>query len=93
MEDQFPFNREFHDKMAIDRWVENFSGAVLKALVVLAASNVLPRGNPPCQRVEERTVECDTRIPRYRKPTAVKNDKISKPSPSGYLGGNRPLRP
>jgi hypothetical protein len=33
MEDEIPFDPEFHDGMAIDTCVENFSGAVLQALV------------------------------------------------------------
>jgi hypothetical protein len=32
LEDQIPFDPEFHNGMAIDTCVENFSGAVLKAL-------------------------------------------------------------
>jgi hypothetical protein len=95
--DKFPFNPELHDKMAIDRWAENFSGAVLKALTVLAASSVRLRGNPPSERVEGWSVECDTRIPRSRRPTAVKNDQMCDESSyavcASHLGGNRPLRP
>jgi hypothetical protein len=32
LEDQIPFNPELHNEMDIDMFVENFSGAVLKAL-------------------------------------------------------------
>jgi hypothetical protein len=32
LEDQIPFDPEFHNGMAIDTCVENFSGAVLQAL-------------------------------------------------------------
>jgi hypothetical protein len=32
LEDQIPFDPELHNGMAIDKCVENFSGAVLKAL-------------------------------------------------------------
>jgi hypothetical protein len=32
LEDKIPFDPELHDGMAIDTCVENFSGAVLKAL-------------------------------------------------------------
>ena len=32
LEDLIPFDPELHDEMAIDSCVENFSGAVLKAL-------------------------------------------------------------
>jgi len=45
LEDLIPFDPELHNEMAIDKWVENFSGAVLKAL---AASTLKrrPRDNP-----------------------------------------------
>jgi hypothetical protein len=32
VEEEIPFNSELHNAMAIDTCVENFSGAVLKAL-------------------------------------------------------------
>ena len=71
LEDQISFNPELHDEMEIDTCGKNFSGAVLKALTALAPSNSPPRDDPP--RVEERPVECDTRIPRCRRPIDVKN--------------------
>jgi hypothetical protein len=48
-------------------------------------------GNPPAQRVEERPVECDTRIPRSRRPIAVQEyqtgDESSSPQPRSHPGG------
>jgi hypothetical protein len=40
LEDQIPFDTELHNGMAIDTYVENFSGAVLKALAAF---------NPMCR--------------------------------------------
>jgi hypothetical protein len=44
-EDQIPFNLEIHNEMARDTCVENFSGAVLKALVA-STPKCRPRGDP-----------------------------------------------
>jgi len=74
LENQIPFNPELHDEMSIDTCVENFSGAVL-FLAILAAFKCQPRVDPTPQRVEERSVECDTWVPRSRRRIAVKNDK------------------
>jgi hypothetical protein len=45
LEDQIPFEPELHDGKAIDTCVENFSGAVLKALAA-ATSKSRPRTEP-----------------------------------------------
>jgi hypothetical protein len=45
LEDQIPFEPELHNGMAIDKCVENFSGAVLKALAA-STSNRRPRADP-----------------------------------------------
>jgi len=42
LEDQIPFDPELHNGMAIDMCVENFSGAVLKALVALCQYHSRP---------------------------------------------------
>ena len=38
LEDQNPFDQELHNEMAIDTCVENFSGAILKALAASTPS-------------------------------------------------------
>jgi hypothetical protein len=38
LEDQIPFDPELHNGMAIDTCVENFSGAILKALAASTPS-------------------------------------------------------
>jgi hypothetical protein len=45
LEDQIPFDPELHDGMAIDTCVENFSGAVLKALAASTPKR-RPRADP-----------------------------------------------
>jgi hypothetical protein len=45
LEDQIPFDPELHNRMAIDTCVENFSGAVLKALAT-STSKRRPRADP-----------------------------------------------
>jgi hypothetical protein len=45
LEEQIPFNLELHNEMTVDTCVENFSGAVLKAL---AAST--PKRRPRATR-------------------------------------------
>jgi hypothetical protein len=45
LEDQIPFDPELHDGMAIDTHVENFSGAVLKALAASSPKR-RPRADP-----------------------------------------------
>jgi hypothetical protein len=45
LEDQIPFEPELHDGMAIDTCVENFSGAVLKALAASTPKS-RPRADP-----------------------------------------------
>jgi len=47
-------------------------------------------GGPPAHRGETRPVECDSRIPRFRRPITVEDDQT--PSPPGHPGGNRSLR-
>jgi len=53
-------------------------------------------GDPPIQRVGERPVECDTRIPRSRRPIAVEDDQTGDENSysvsPGHPGGNRSLR-
>jgi len=54
-------------------------------------------GDPPTQRLEERPVECDTRISRSRRPVAVEDDETVDESsystfPPGHPRGNRSLR-
>jgi hypothetical protein len=44
-EDQFPFDTDLHNEMVIDTCVENFSGAVLKALAV-STPKCRPRDDP-----------------------------------------------
>jgi hypothetical protein len=116
LEDQIPFDLELHNGLVIDKCVENFSGAVLKALAV-STHKCRPRddprppiptgiqdeirlkdrlrrrwqvtrdpalkadfnrlaavGDPSAQRVQERPMERDTRIPRFRRPIAVPNN-------------------
>jgi len=45
LEDQIPFDAELHDGMAIDTYVKNFSGAVLKALAASTPKR-RPRADP-----------------------------------------------
>jgi hypothetical protein len=45
LEDQIPFDPELHNEMAIDTCVENFSGAVRKALAA-STSKCGPRDDP-----------------------------------------------
>jgi hypothetical protein len=44
LEEQIPFNPELHNKMNIDTGVENFCGAVVKALVA-STPKCRPRGD------------------------------------------------
>jgi hypothetical protein len=46
---QIPFDPESHDGMAIDTYVENFSGAVLKALVTSPKRRPRADPRPPIQ--------------------------------------------
>ena len=52
--------------------------------------------DPPAQRVEERPVECHTRIPRSRRPVAVEDGQAGDESSYSVSlrspGGNRSLR-
>jgi len=48
--------------------------------------------DPTTQRVEERKVECDTRISRSRRPIVVKNDQVPSPCPIGHPRGCHSLR-
>jgi hypothetical protein len=45
LEDRIPSNPELHDGMAIDTWVENFSGAILEALAASTPKR-RPRADP-----------------------------------------------
>jgi hypothetical protein len=45
LEDQIPFDPKLHNGMAFDTCVENFSGAVLKALAA-SAPKCRPRDDP-----------------------------------------------
>jgi hypothetical protein len=65
LEDQVPFDLDLHNELAIDTCVENFSGAVLKALAV-STPKCRPRDNtrPPIPAVIQDEIRLKNRLRR-----------------------------
>jgi hypothetical protein len=65
LEDQIPFDPELHNEMAIDMCVENFSGAILKALAA-STPKCRPRADPrpPIPAVIQDEIRLKNRLQR-----------------------------
>jgi len=62
LEEQIPFDPELHDGMAIDRCVENFSGAVLKTLATSTIRRLRADPRPPIPAVIQDEIRLKNRL-------------------------------